>query len=65
MHMISSSVSLLMVLVSSDRRKSRNLFSCFIIGFADTMMSKWVSTHRTGNHMESHRSTGRRISVSK
>ena len=65
MHMITSFVSSLMVLVSSDRSKSRNMFWCFIIGFADSVLSKWSSTHRTGNHMESHTSTGGRILVSK
>ena len=65
MHMITCSVSSLMVLVSSDCSKSRNLFWCFIIGFADYVMSKWVLTHRTGNYMKSHHSTSRRISVSR
>jgi len=65
MHMITSSVSSLMVLVSWDCGKSRNLFWCFIIGFADSVMSKWFSTHRTRNHMESYTSANRRILVSK
>jgi len=64
MHMIISSVSLLMVLGSLDSSESRNLFWCFIMGFADSVMSKWFSTHQTRNHSESHTSTGGRILVS-